>query len=82
MTAGANQQQGIKKVHDDIRLVSFTDYDLGWFDLKTRVLELLANPFGPKVLPMSQVRCVTQVSGLDRGFLVGPQGFEPWTNGL
>ena len=28
------------------------DYDLGYFDLETRVLEPLENPFGPKVLPM------------------------------
>ena len=34
-------------------LVSFMDYDLGYFDLETRVLEPLENPFGPKVLPMS-----------------------------
>jgi putative transposase len=27
-------------------------YDLGYFDLETRVLEPLENPFGPKVLPM------------------------------
>jgi hypothetical protein len=26
---------------------------LGYFDLETRVLEPLDNPFGPKVLPMS-----------------------------
>jgi hypothetical protein len=32
---------------------SFMDYDLGYFDLETRVLEPLENPFGPKVLPMS-----------------------------
>jgi hypothetical protein len=44
---------GIKEVHDDIWLVSFMDYDLGYFDLETRVLEPLENPFGPKVLPMS-----------------------------
>jgi len=25
------------------------DYDLGYFDLETRVLEPLDNPFGPKV---------------------------------
>jgi putative transposase len=41
------------EVHDDIWLVSFMDYDLGYFDLETRVLEPLENPFGPKVLPMS-----------------------------
>src|SRR6478752_1272318 len=44
---------GLKEVHDDIWLVSFMDYDLGYFDLETRVLEPLENPFGPKVLPMS-----------------------------
>jgi hypothetical protein len=26
--------------------------DLGYFNLETRVLEPLENPFGPKVLPM------------------------------
>jgi hypothetical protein len=30
-------------------VVSFMDYDLGYFDLETRVLEPLENPFGPKV---------------------------------
>jgi hypothetical protein len=33
-------------------IVSFMDHDLGYFDLETRVLEPLENPFGPKVLPM------------------------------
>jgi putative transposase len=49
----AGQAVGIKEVHEDIWLVSFMDYDLGYFDLETRVLEPLENPFGPKVLPMS-----------------------------
>ncbi|HEY6925802.1 MAG TPA: helix-turn-helix domain-containing protein [Steroidobacteraceae bacterium] len=49
----AGQAVGIKEVHDDIWLVSFMHYDLGYFDLETRVLEPLDNPFGPKVLPMS-----------------------------
>jgi len=48
----AGQAVGIKEVHEDIWLVSFMDYDLGYFDLETRVLEPLENPFGPKVLPM------------------------------
>jgi len=48
----AGQAVGIKEVHDDIWLVTFMDYDLGYFDLETRVLEPLENPFGPKVLPM------------------------------
>jgi len=51
-TVFAGQAAGIKEVHDDIWLVSFMDYDLGYFDLETRVLEPLENPFGPKVLPM------------------------------
>ena len=42
------------------------DYDLGYFDLDTRVLEPLANPFGPKLLPMYPVHSVTHVSGLDQ----------------
>jgi putative transposase len=33
--------------------VSFVDYDLGYVNLETRVLEPLENPFRPKVLPMS-----------------------------
>jgi hypothetical protein len=52
-TVFAGQAIGIKEVHDDIWLVSFMDYDLGYFDVETRVLEPLENPFGPKVLPMS-----------------------------
>jgi hypothetical protein len=48
----AGQAVGIKEVHDDIWLVSFMDYDLGYFDLDTRVLEPLENPFGSKLLPM------------------------------
>jgi putative transposase len=51
-TVFAGQAVGIKEVHDDIWLVSFMDYDLGYFDLETRVLEPLENPFGPKVLRM------------------------------
>jgi putative transposase len=47
----AGQAVGIKEVHDDIWLVSFMDYDLGYFDLETRVLEPMENPFGPSTLP-------------------------------
>jgi|SRR5215472_9892050 len=49
----AGQAVGIKEVHDDIWLVSFMDYDLGYFDFGyfdlARVLEPLENPFSPKV---------------------------------
>src|SRR5579862_6159433 len=51
-TVFAGQAVGIKEIHDDIWLVTFMDYDLGYFDLETRVLEPLENPFGPKLSPM------------------------------
>lgn len=49
----AGQNVGIKEVEDDIWLVSFMEYDLGYFDEQTCKLEPLPNPLGPKVLPMS-----------------------------
>jgi putative transposase len=51
-TVFAGQAVGIKEVHDDIWLASFMDYDLGYFDLDTRVPEPFDNPFGPRLLPM------------------------------
>ena len=51
----AGQTVGVKQTDDRIWLVSFMDYDLGYFDDETCRLEPLANPFGPKVLPMSSV---------------------------
>ena len=45
----AGQDVGVKQVSDRIWLVSFMDYDLGYFDDG----EPIENPFGPKVmLPM------------------------------
>ena len=52
-TVFAGQRVGIKQVSDLIWLVSFMDYDLGYFDHETCRLEPIENPFGPKVLPMS-----------------------------
>lgn len=49
----AGQNVGIKQVSDEIWLVTFMDYDLGYFDDDTCRLEPVENPFGPKVLPMS-----------------------------
>ena len=49
----AGQAVGVKQVSDRIWLVTFMDYDLGYFDDETCRLEPIANPFGPKVLPMS-----------------------------
>jgi hypothetical protein len=54
-----------KEVHDDIGLVSFMDYDLGYFDLGTQVLEPLDNPFGLGLSLMWPVHSVTYVSKLD-----------------
>jgi putative transposase len=51
----AGQKVGIKQITDRIWLVSFIHYDLGYFDDETCRLEPLDNPFGPKVLPMSQI---------------------------
>ena len=52
-TVFAEQSVGIKEVNDKIWLVSFMDYDLGYFDEDSCRVEPLENPFGPKVLPMS-----------------------------
>jgi transposase InsO family protein len=49
----AGQALGVKEVDDGIWLVSFMEYDLGYIDLEEKTLQPLANPFGPKVLPMS-----------------------------
>jgi len=81
-TVFAGQAVGIKEVHDDIWLVSFMDYDLGYFDLETRVLEPLENPFGPKVLPMLSVRSVTHVSGPDRKNMARTTGLELATSAV
>ena len=49
----AGQRVGVRQVTDRIWLVSFMEYDLGYFDDETCRLEPIDNPFGPKVLPMS-----------------------------
>ena len=49
----AGQAVGVKQVNERVWLVSFMDYDLGYFDDETCRLEPIKNPFGPKVLPMS-----------------------------
>jgi hypothetical protein len=43
---------GVTQVGDRIWLVTFMQYDLGYFDDETCRLEPIENPFGPKVLPM------------------------------
>jgi len=54
-TVFAGQNVGIKQVDDKIWLVSFMQYDLGFFDEETGRLGSAENPFGAKVLPMSPV---------------------------
>src|SRR5437899_499501 len=51
----AGQNAGIKEVSDRIWLVTFMQYDLGFFDHEKCRLEPIDNPFEPKVLPMSPV---------------------------
>jgi putative transposase len=48
----AGQAVGIKETGDGIWLVSFMDYDLGYFDEDSSTFEQLDNPFGPKILPL------------------------------
>ena len=54
-TVFAGQNVGIKQVADKIWLVTFMNYDLGYFDHETTRLEPIDNPFQTKVLPMSPV---------------------------
>lgn len=48
----AGQSVGVTQVGERIWLVTFMHYDLGYFDDEVCRLEPIANPFGPKVLPM------------------------------
>ena len=54
-TVFAGQNVGVKEVSDKIWLVSFMEYDLGFFDHETGRLASADNPFAAKVLPMSPV---------------------------
>jgi hypothetical protein len=49
----AGQKLGIKEVDEGIWLVSFMNYDLGYFDLEQKTLQPLDNPFGTRLSPMS-----------------------------
>jgi hypothetical protein len=48
----AGQKLGIKEVDEGIWLVSFMNYDLGYFDLEQKTLQPLDNPFGTRLSPM------------------------------
>jgi putative transposase len=52
-TVFAGQKVGIRQIDEQIWLVSFMHYDIGFFDDETCRLEPGPNPFGAKVLPMS-----------------------------
>ena len=51
----AGQKVGVRETNDKIWLVSFMDFDIGYFDEETCRIEPLDNPFKSKVLPMSRV---------------------------
>ena len=53
--AFACQTVGVREVSDKIWLVSFMEYDLGFFDEDEGRVEPAENPFRAKVLPMSPV---------------------------
>jgi hypothetical protein len=48
-TVFAGQNVGVKQVADRVWMVSFMDYDLGFFDDETGHIECAENPFGAKV---------------------------------
>jgi putative transposase len=48
----AGQGVGVTQVGERIWLVTFMQYDLGYFDDETCRLEPIENPFGSKVLPI------------------------------
>ena len=52
-TVMAGQRLGIKEVDEDIWLVTFMHYDLGYIDLEQRTLQTIDNPFGTRLSPMS-----------------------------
>ncbi len=51
----AGQNVGVKQVEEKIWLVSFMQYDLGYFDDETCRIESADNPFAAKLSPMSPV---------------------------
>jgi putative transposase len=51
----AGQNVGVKQVSENVWLVSFMQYDLGFFDHESIRVECAPNPFEAKVLPMRPV---------------------------
>ena len=46
----AGQRVGVKEIEENIWLVSFMQYDLGYFDETSRRFEPLTYPFAPKIV--------------------------------
>jgi len=59
----AGPKRGVKEVEDGIWLVSFMEHDPGYIDLEQKAVQTIDTPFGPKMLPMSQLQSVTHVAG-------------------
>ena len=56
-TVFAGYDVGLRQVEEDVWLVSFMDYDMGYFDLESRKVNAIENPFGPKVIGMWSEKC-------------------------
>jgi hypothetical protein len=71
---------GIKQVDNDIWLVSFMNYDLGYIDLEHKTLQPPRQPVRPEVVThvIGTFRCLSLRSGQLKS-LVGAQGLEPST---
>ena len=54
-TVSAGPYVGVKQVADRVWIVTFTDYELGFFDHETGRIECAENLFGPKVFRRSSV---------------------------
>jgi putative transposase len=52
-TVFAGQNVGVKEVDEKVWLISFMQYDLGFFDHESNRFECAESPFAAKVLPMS-----------------------------
>lgn len=48
----AGQKLGLREVENDVWLVSFMHYDLGYIDLEARTLQTIDTPFGSRVSPI------------------------------
>jgi hypothetical protein len=73
----AGQNVGIKEISEQIWLVTFMHYDLGFFDHEAGRVECADNPFDPRVLAVSVGRRNTCVENIRWGF---PLQRLPWSS--